>query len=227
MLCTGTFNSWANPCTRAYFESLPPFILILVVLCIYIPLPKTLSGVIRSAFTPFLSLEEAQALLDDDSPPQEGEPSVHSVSKPKPPLWRTICLSSLALVETVGWLILACYHRVILLTENVDYRAISPFISFLSWLPAVVIPIFRPTLTPPYDLFSFYVFQLVTGIFRFGAIWYDRDTLGIPVNTWDVVGAAANLVVILSLLVIVLRMPLNLPSTKAVEEKIVSLSLSL
>lgn len=220
MLCTET--SWANPCTRSYLQSLPPFILILAILCIYIPLPKTLSRAIQSAFTPFLSLEEAQALLDKDLLSQEGE---HSVSKPKPPLWRTMCLSSLALVETVGWLILACY-RLVALTGSPDYRVISPFLSFLSWLPAVVIPVFRPTLTPPYDLFSFYVFQLVTGAFRFGTIWYDRDALGVPVKAWDVAGTAADLVVILSLLVIVLRMPLNVPSNKAVEEKIVSLSLS-
>ena len=113
-------------------------------------------------------------------------------------------------------------YRFVLLTGGPDYRQIAPFLSFLSWLPAAVIPIFRPTMTPPYDLFALYVFQLITGVFRFGSIVYYRDTVRIEVNGWGVGGAVANLVVVLALMVIVLRMPMNLPRNKTVEDKIVS-----
>ena len=117
-------------------------------------------------------------------------------------------------------------YRFVLFTGGPDYRQIAPFLSFLSWLPAAVIPIFRPTMTPPYDLFALYVFQLITGVFCFGSIVYYRDTVGIKVNGWDVGGAVANLVVVLALMVIVLRMPLSLPRNKMVGERIVSWGVS-
>lgn len=216
MLCSGSFGSWADPCTRSYFQSLPPLALVVIVSCSYIPLTQILYRIIKPVFTPWLPLSEAEALLETDS---AGE-SVQLVSKPKPPLWRTICLSSLALVEAICWSIIASY-RIVLSTGGPDYLVISPFLSFLSWLPAVVIPVLRPTLTPPYDLFTFYLLQLTTGIFRLGVIWYDRGTLGTRVNVWDVAGATANSVILLALLFIVLRMPLNLPRNKTIEEKIV------
>ena len=220
MFCSGSFVSWTDSCTRSYFQSLPPLVFIVIVLFFQIPLTQKLYGIIKPAFTPWLPLSEAEALLEVDSSPSVGEPSVPRGSRFKPPLWRTICLSGLALVETISWLTIASY-RIVLSTGGPDYRVISPFLSFLSWLPAVVAPVFRPTLTPPYGLFLLYLLQLVTGVFRFGAIWYDRDTLGIRVNAWNVAGTTANLVVVLTLVSIVLRMPLNLPRNKIIEEKIV------
>ncbi|KAF8502966.1 ABC transporter type 1, transmembrane domain-containing protein [Gautieria morchelliformis] len=207
--------SWADPCTRSYLTSFPPFILISIVLGFYLPLFPKLPAVLKPVFTPFLPLAEAVALIEADSHHSVSE---QGVSNPKTPLWRSMCLSGLALAETICWLTIASY-RLALAKGSPDYQVISPFLSFLSWLPAAVIPAVRPTLTPPYGLFSLYVVQLVTGVFRFGVIWYDRDTLGVPVNGWDVAGTSANLVAVLALLLIVLCMPLNIPS-KAIEEKI-------
>jgi hypothetical protein len=228
MSCTVSHRSWTDPCTRSYVQSLPPFILILLVLGLSIPLtvPRAIRGfarVVKRPFTRFLPLAEAEALLQADTSPTGGEPSVEIASKPKVPLWRTICMSGLALVESILWLIIASY-RVVASAGSPEHDAIAPFLIFLSWLPAVIIPVVRPTLTPPFDLFAFYLLQLVTGIFRFGAIWYDRDTLGIPANVWDVVASAANLAVLLCLLLVVLRMPLEVPSDKIDQEKIVCLT---
>jgi hypothetical protein len=178
---------------------------------------------LKPVFTPFLPLPEAVALVEADSHHPVSE---QPVSNAKPPLWRSMCLSGFALAETTCWLAIASY-RLVLSKGSPDYRFISPFLSFLSWLPAAIIPTVRPTLTPPYGLFSLYVVQLVTSVFRFGVIWYDRDALGVAVNGWDVAGASANLVVVLALLLIVLCMPMNVAKNKAIEEKIVRLSLYL
>ncbi|KAF8579651.1 multidrug resistance-associated ABC transporter [Ramaria rubella] len=210
---------WTDDCTRSYFQSLPPFIFITFVGCLSIPLPAKITGIIPSAITPFLPLEEAQALLDTDSFSQTGEPSVQTVTKPEVPLWRTICLSSIALGETICWVVIAS-HRLVLSPGSMDYRTISPLLNFLSWLPVAVIPVLRPKVTPPFDLFIFYMLQLFTGIFRFGTIWYDHNTLGLSPSIWDVVATTANLVLISVLLLIVLRMPLNIPSDGVLAEKI-------
>ncbi|KAF8502971.1 hypothetical protein JB92DRAFT_3123623 [Gautieria morchelliformis] len=208
--------SWSDPCTRSYLKSFPPLILIAIVLCFYLPLFPKLPVVLKAVFTPFLPLAEAVALVEASSHHPVSE---QDVSNPKPPLWRSMCLSGLALAETICWLTIASY-RLAVAKGIPDHQVISPFLSFLSWLPAAIIPAVRPTLTPPYGLFSLYVVQLVTGVFRFGVIWYDRDTLGIPVNGWDVAGTSANLVAVLALLLIVLCMPLNIPRNKAIEENI-------
>ncbi|KAF8529350.1 multidrug resistance-associated ABC transporter [Gautieria morchelliformis] len=208
--------SWSDPCTRSYLDSFPPFILISIVLCFYLPLFPNPPVVLTGVFTPFLPLAEAVALVEADSHHPVSE---QAVSNPKPPLWRSMCLSGLALAETICWLTIASY-RLAMAKGSPDYQFISPFLSFLSWLPAAVIPAVRPTLTPPYGLFSLYVVQLVTGAFRFAVIWYDRATLAAPLNGWDVAGTSANLVAVLALLLIVLCMPLNIPRNKAIEEKI-------
>ncbi|KAF8502967.1 multidrug resistance-associated ABC transporter [Gautieria morchelliformis] len=207
--------SWSDPCTRSYLKSFPPFILIAIVLCFYLPLFPKLPAVLKPVFTPFLPLVEAVALVEASSHHPVSE---QDVSNPKPPLWRSMCLSGLALAETICWLTIASY-RLAVAKGSPDHQVISPFLSFLSWLPAAVVSAVRPTLTPPYGLFSLYVVQLVTGVFRFGVIWYDRDTLGLPVNGWELAGTSANLVAVLGLVLIVLCMPLNIPS-KAIEEKI-------
>ncbi|KAF8508697.1 multidrug resistance-associated ABC transporter [Gautieria morchelliformis] len=208
--------SWSDPCTRSYLKSFPPFIVISIVLCFYLPICPKLPVVLKSVLTPFLPLAEAVALAEADSHHPVGE---QAASNPKPPLWRSMCLSGLALAETICWLTIASY-RLAVAKGIPDYQFVSPFLSLLSWLPAAVIPAVRPTLTPPYGLLSLYAVQLVTGVFRFEVIWYDRDTLGVPVNGWSVAGTSANLVAVLALLLIVLCMPLNIQRNKAIEDNI-------
>ena len=159
-------------------------------------------------------------MLQAHTSPAGDEPFVEVASKPHVPLWRTMLLSGLALAESLSWLIIASY-RLVSSARSPEHYVIAPFLIFASWFPAVILPAIRPTLTPPYDLFALYLLQLATGIFRFGTIWYDRDTHGVPVGTWDVVGSAINLAVVLGLLVVVLRMPVNVPSDRVDAEKIV------
>jgi len=225
MLCSASHSSWTDSCTRSYVQSLPPFILIFAVLSLALPisLPRPVqefTSAIKRPFTRFLPLAEAEALLQANTAQPEGEPSVQVASKPNVPLWRTTLLSGLALVESLSWLIIASY-RLVSSAGSLDHYIIPPFLIFASWGPAVILPVIRPTLTPPYDLFALYLLQFVMASFRLGAIWYDQVTLEIPAYTWDVVGSTANLAVVLGLLVVVLRMPLNLPSDQADVEKIV------
>ncbi|KAF8577829.1 multidrug resistance-associated ABC transporter [Ramaria rubella] len=218
MFCSAPGGSWTDPCTRSYFESVSPLVLISLVLCLSIPLPPRIAGVVKPTFTRFLPLNEAEALLHTHQPPRSGEPSVQLTRKSKAPLWRTVCLSGLALAEATSWLGISSYRLALL--GRLDYRTITPFFSFLSWLPAIVVPVVRPKVTPPFDLFVFYLFQLGTGAFRFGTIWYDHETFGIPPVAWTMVGTTAHLMVVLALLTIVVRMPLNAPNEVSSKEKI-------
>ncbi|KIJ35250.1 hypothetical protein M422DRAFT_262419 [Sphaerobolus stellatus SS14] len=217
-LCSAPFITWTDSCTRSYFEALPSAALALFIICLAIPVPSTvLSRALKSPFKQFLTLPEAEALIDDK--PYDGEPIVQKDAKPKGPLWRTVSLSGFALGETLVWLVIAGY-RIVLLHGEFNYWTLTNFLNAFSWLPAVILPVLRPTVTPPYDLFAFYILQLIAGVFRFGVILYDRDTVGITLNPWDLTASILNLVVILALLFIVLRMPMNIPSSEEIAEKI-------
>ncbi|KAF8526563.1 hypothetical protein BU17DRAFT_82663 [Hysterangium stoloniferum] len=208
-LCDAPFISWTDDCTRSYFESLPSFVLVIAILCLSIPFVQNINWPIRS----FVTLPEAEAIIDPSLAPGE------SISKGKTPLWRTICFSALALGETIGWLVIASY-RTVALHGSLSHHTIAPFLNALVWLLAVTIPVVRPTPTPPYDLFALYLFQFVAGIFRFGTLWYDRDILEIPPLAWDVAASSVNLAVIAVLLMIVLQMPLSIPTNDVIAEKI-------
>lgn len=221
--CSAPFPTWSDKCNRSYFESFPTFILVLALLCYLLPWPQrgalhNFNNNVKNVLQHFLSLDEAEAILNPElvAAQAQGE----HAAKPKPPFWRTVSLATLALGEAAAWLIVGSYN-VIALSGTVDYRIITPYINATSWLFAAITPIFEPKLTVPYKLFAFYTLQLISSVFRFGSIWYDRDVLGFPLRTVDVLGDSLDLVVILTLFIIVLRIPLNTQSRNEVAEKIV------
>lgn len=226
-LCSGFTFSWTNECNRAYFEALPPFIL--AILLILIALPswshaerlRRFAHAIKGPCHEFLTLEEAELLILDNK--ELTSESWAFGETRKPPLWRTACFTGIALGETVVWFVLGSYHLAVSDGGVVEYTAVAPFFKAISWIPATVLPVIKPKLTPSYGLLAFYFSQLVTGAFRFGAILYDHDASGISSTTWTVLGAIAHLSMITVLLLIVLFMPVNLPSSEEVSKKIVSI----
>jgi len=164
-------------------------------------------------------MSEAEALVLDDSP--DGKQVAKKI-KVRPPLWRTFFLAGLALAEGVTWFTLASY-RLSFNPGAPNYLVISAFMTAFSWLPAMALPVIRPKVTAPYDLFILYLSHLFSGFFYLGTIWYEHHVNGFSSRTWDVVIRDVNFLVIILLLAAVLVMPIGMPSTQAIAEKIVSL----
>ncbi|GJJ10347.1 hypothetical protein Clacol_004573 [Clathrus columnatus] len=220
--CSAPFFTWSDNCTRSYFESFPTLVFVVFLLFRSLPWPENgplrdFSNAVKSPFTLFLSLNEAEAILNPELAAKDVQ-----ATKVRAPIWCTATLATLALGEAVSWLTIGSYN-VIASNGTVDYRVLTPYINAAAWLFAVIIPIFEPQVTVPYKLFIFYVLQLIAGVFQFGSIWYDHDIFGIPLRTVDVVGGSLNLFVVLTLLIIVLRMPLSVPTNDEIAEKIVRL----
>ena len=215
-LCPTSTVSWTDSCTRSYIESLPPFIIAILVLVCLIPFPSSRVGRgLLEPFKPFLTTAEAEALiLDDTSGIQERFP------KPRAPLWHTICLSGLALAELITWVIFASYQIVVSHGKHTYLTTIYIFRAG-SWLPEVILPIFRPKAIAPYDLFALYLLQLLSAFFHFGALWYDLQSDGIKPSFLDLAGDSMNLTVVIISLLVILGMPVAFPNNKAIAKEIV------
>jgi hypothetical protein len=179
---------------------------------------------VNSQFTPFITLPEAEALdasaagdeklgaLEDVTP--RDDPSVAI------PLWRSLILSWFSLVQTLVWLGIGTYTWTV--QPSHPWLALCPILISSSWLYATVRPIFHPKATPPMDLFSLYCIHLVFAILLFGGIFYERNVAGVPLPPPLVVaGHACNLAIILVLTVVVLWMPVGIPSSRVRKDDIV------
>jgi len=219
-LCSAPFISWTDSCTRSYVEALPPFIAAVLAALFLIPLPSSpTSRALAAPFKPYLTIPEAEALVLDD--PNTNE---RVAVKPRPPLWRTVCLSGLAMAELIAWVTLASYQLVATHGEF-TYSTTTDIIRAISWLSAVLLPIFRPMATAPYDLFAMYLFQASSRLFHFSTVWYDFQTTSVHPSFLGFAGHGVDLVVVTFLLVVVLRMPIDLPGSEIIAEQVVSRTL--
>lgn len=221
-LCESSVFDLTSSCVRDSWSALVPTAFILLVCLTATPLPTTarrILRVVKRPFQNFLTLPEAEALLADDSPPDSLTESSSS-----PPLWRTLLLSLVALSETLAWLIVGSY-RFAVQPQNV-WDGLRPFCIAISWLYATCRPVANPTATPPYDLFVLYILRLVFDTLIFGGILYDRTVYEIPLpGPWAIVAHVLNLTAICTLLLVVLSMPLAVPSPAVKPEEIVRIIL--
>lgn len=201
-------NHWA------YALVLPPFVLALAITCFALPLRTTrpiLNAI--SPFQPFLTLSEAAALLGE-----KPTLSRRIIQPTKPRLLQTVCLSGLALGETIAWFGVGSYEWV---ASNDNCNTAACFLNALAWLPGVVIPVLRPKSTPPYDLFAFYTVQFVIVLVHLGQLWYKR----LPWVLVEITGNSMNLLACMVLLGIVFCMPLNVTSQGDIAEEVSNSSL--
>lgn len=232
MLCqnSGALD-FGNPCVRTTWSTLLPAIFVFL-LCTKALFPKiTLKATkpLSETFPHFISLQEAEALdgsgdkpLADEDVLSESQVEVENLV----PLWRTIVLSFIALLETLFWLGTACYTFVVR-SEDI-WDGISSAVISLTWLYAACRPIMRPTATPPYDLFVLYIIHLTMGITLLGGVVYANDVYYIPLPpTAVIIGQAFNIIAVIMLLGVVISMPLGIPSNRVKKSDIVSLKYSL
>lgn len=210
----------SSPCVRATWSALGPAAIVAAVLFLAIPLPQSTGhalAVVGSPFKQFLTLKEAESLLTSDA-----KTEVHHHSQ-RPTLWRTLVLSLTTLVETLAWLAIGSY--ILITGEEYTWSSLLPFLVAMSWLYACCRSIFKPAATPPYDLFALFIVRLFCDVVVFGGMLYDRYVYDLPLRDPLVLCAQAlNLAVTTIVLVTILTMPLDVPSSSVDSTEIVRIS---
>lgn len=215
---SGGLLNLGSPCIREFWSAVLPLVLVGLTLASTLPQPKPVRALVAAVKTPFrnfLTLPEAEALDGDDVDrvPHKNTPPV--------PLWRSLVLAIVSLLETLVWLGLATYSLAI--TPIDIHHALVGFALSFVWLYAAVRPIVAPSATPPTDLLALYTLQLVMSVLLFGGILFDSSVRGYPNPApWVLAGHVANLAAIVILLLVVFNMPLAVPSDRVEKEKIVS-----
>jgi hypothetical protein len=190
-----------------------------------------------------LDLHEAEALditPDADKEVTPGSDEDASTAHPKlevevpdtPPLWRTLVFAFVGLLEALGWLSYGVYNLINHYNSHMDYDhhlhpnvvgpIVFPFLIAISWVYAVVRSVVKPTATPPYDLFTVYCLHLVTGVLLLGGTLFDYGVVGSTPPLLVILALSANMAAVLILLVVVVSMPLEVPSNRVKAEDIVS-----
>lgn len=209
----------SSPCIRDSWAALVPCAFVFLVCITIIPPPaiiRRVLDVLKTPFRPFLTLREAEILNTGEKIENVPQDEASAV-----PLWRTLVLSLIALTETLAWLALGSYHLVIA-PEDI-WSDLRPFAIALSWLYATCRPVICPTATPPFDLFAFYFLRVAGDVLSFGGELYDHTVMGDPLPAkWVIAFQVVNLVAGVVLLLVVLSMPLDVPSSRVNPEDIVS-----
>ncbi|KAH8099895.1 multidrug resistance-associated ABC transporter [Cristinia sonorae] len=212
-------SDFADRCVRDFWGAIIPSALAIFLTLLAVPAPKFLPAFIQNQVniiklycTDFLTLPEAESL-------DAGEDPVALSERTPVPLWRSVFLSGFALVETLVWL---GYGSYVVVAEPADiWTNVRPFVVAFAWFYAASRPITKPTATPPYDLFLLFLLHFVLGGFMLGGLVYDHRVLDVPYPpALFLVAHAANLVVVLLLVVIILNMPVGVPSKRVKIEEI-------
>ncbi|TFK50258.1 P-loop containing nucleoside triphosphate hydrolase protein [Heliocybe sulcata] len=196
-----------------------PAALALALLVARLPLPKSVQravNVLKSPFEAFIPLEEAEISLRGEGDATVNDPATRSAA----PLWRTVVLSWVALLESLIWLGIACYR--IIVAHDIDALELSEALAIsASWLYAALKPILVPTPTVPYGLFLLYTAHLaVATVFLASPLYdYNVDDRTLP-PTWGLIALASNITLILLLLTVVVHMPLAVPRVGVRKEDI-------
>lgn len=219
-ICNGE-NPWAlgNACVLDAWTTLAPAVFVVWMCIVSVPAPSQIrvtTRIFAGVFKTFLTLPEAEAYDRGESPldefSKENETSV----------WRMFTMSWIAIAQTVFWMGLGCYRLTSSDGNEGLWEVWGPVIIALSWLYAAVRPILRPTATPPYDLLMFYFLESISAVVRFASVFFKHDVYGDPLpNTLTLVTVCLNIVAILLLIIVVMSMPLAVPSQYVDKSQIV------
>lgn len=210
----------SSSCARNFWGAVVPAVFTAGAILTTIPVPAPVQkviNVVKSPFRNFLTLHEAQA-LDAGEESRAGEDSQETTPVP---LWRSLLLAGIALVEALVWLGVGSYTVVVHPDE--PWNSVPPFLIAFSWLYAITRPIVSPTATPPYDLFALYTLHLVSSILTFGGVLFDHNVSGLPSpSPLALTAYIANLTAVAILMLVVLNMPVDVPNGSVKKEDIVN-----
>ncbi|KAJ7222262.1 hypothetical protein GGX14DRAFT_694507 [Mycena pura] len=214
-LCSdsGVFDA-SDACVRGWWAAVVPSALVLAICLsmVHPPLPKPIRKFVdaaRSPFAQYLSLHDAEGLvLADENRVREAETELQVDDRV--PLWRTVVFVFVGLLECLAWLVGGSF---LLITGHALSEAIQRFLVAFTWFYTAARPIFRPTATPPFDLFSLYLLHIAGGVVQLGGYIFQHNVSGVPLpGTLVLVGLSVNLAALVGLVTVVLGMPLALPS---------------
>jgi hypothetical protein len=212
----------SDPCIRASWAAFAPaaFVAALCLFSLPLPLPafaRKLGRALRSPLVDFISLREAEAV--DAGEPGPGD----AVASSAVPLWRTVALAFIALVQALAWLSAGAY---ILVTRDLDtWTGVCAVVVGSTWVYGVSKPVFWSKPTAHLDLFFLYLGHFVFGVVLLGGTIYDHRVFHLPLAPrTELVGLVFNLVAVLVELALVSTMPMGLPSSRINKEDIVSVT---
>ncbi|KAF4588529.1 hypothetical protein EYR40_010081 [Pleurotus pulmonarius] len=222
----GPFD-FKSTCVRNSWSSIIPAAFVLAICISSIPKPapiRRLFSTISKPFKTFITLEEAEALTNDNMNQEKGleqerDDGNDAEGDTGPPIRRTVFMVFVGLMQSLFWMGEASF----LIVGDIQrpWAGISALLRASTWLYATVRPVSHPSRTAPYDLFALYFMHFVMGWLTTGGVIYDHTVLGIPwPSTWVLVGMGANLASILMLLGVVCSMPVGVPSKRVKKEDI-------
>ncbi|KAG2143718.1 hypothetical protein DEU56DRAFT_792331 [Suillus clintonianus] len=206
----------SNACVRASLSAIVPAVLVSACLFSIPRIPafaRPLTNAIKSPFRNFLTLREAEALDI-----QEGN-TCDVVVDNTVPLWHTVLLSFVALVQALVWTAVGAYS--IIMNKAHIWTGIAPLLIAATWIYASCKPVFWPKPTIHYDLFALFMIHFVFGIVLLGGTLYEHEVFGVPLPPHlPFLGLISNLIAILVVLTVVGNMPFELPSNRIKKEDI-------
>ncbi|KAG2344835.1 hypothetical protein BDR05DRAFT_1016249 [Suillus weaverae] len=217
-LCPGSNAlDLSDVCVRTSLGAIIPAALVLV-LCLFsisrIPaFARPLTSAIELPLRSFLTLREAEAL--DSQEETTGDVVVDNAV----PLWRTVLLSFVALVQALLWSAAGAYS--IITAKAYIWMGTAQLLIAATWIYASCKPVFWPKPTVHFDLFALFVLHFVFGIILLGGTLYEHEVFGIPLPPQlQLLGLISNLIAILVVVTIVGNMPFELPSSRIKREDI-------
>lgn len=194
-------------CIRGYWASAIPFGFLILV-----PPLRVLAKHLRPKS--YLTLEEAEALL-----PAEDDVGEDAAAAP---LWRTLVLSAVSLLQCSAWIAAATYT--VAVSPADIWNGVSHFLMATTWLYAGLRPIVKPLISFPYDLLVLFCLHLTCSTAVFVGYLYDSYVLAVSLEPLTVATNALNIVAVTGVLAVVMNMPLAVPSKRIRKEDIVGLS---
>ncbi|KAL0951671.1 hypothetical protein HGRIS_008350 [Hohenbuehelia grisea] len=210
-----------DACVRSTWSALVPSILVLGLCATSLPYPRPLRKTFAAAKFPFqlfISLAEAEGQRDEDATSRD-ENTLHSDGGRKGSAWRAVVFSFIGLVESLAWVGVGSYR--IIDESSTLWVGLSAILIAFTWLYATVRSIFSLEATPPYDIFSVYFLHLFGALLQLGGAAYDYNVLGYPwPSAITSLAMVLNLVLITLGLVVMLGMPVGVPSEQVKEGEI-------
>lgn len=202
-----------DPCIRDTWATLAPAALVALLLITSIPLPafaRRPFDIAKAPFRTFLTLPEAEAL--DAGAPLDEAAAEPDAGKDRAPLWRTLLLSGIALIEALAWTTRGSFALVT--AQPPAWPAARPFLVALAWVYAAARPLAKPQPTPAYDLFALALLKLLGTVLVFGGRLYDAHLYALPLPTLLIVGYSAELLALAGILLVLLSTPIGVPSAR-------------
>ncbi|KAI0332194.1 multidrug resistance-associated ABC transporter [Cubamyces sp. BRFM 1775] len=216
-VCNGaSLTSLEDACVRGFWAAVLPFAFVGLVLVSAVPPIPALLRLLKKPFTNFLPLPEAEALIyGDEKGGEESEGERENVV----PLWRTLILSTVSLIECLLWLGIGCYSLII--NPEDTWNGARDFLIAVTWFYAALRPIVRPTAIVPRDLFVLFALHLLLGVVTTVGNVYDHYVYAMPLPSLPlIVVYIVNIVAVAGAFLVVVNMPLGVPSKYVKKEEI-------